>query len=56
MEVRAVAKYVKIQPRKVRIIADEVRGMDAVFASHKLRYHTSKSAAALRKVLRAMKV
>ena len=51
MEVRAVAKYVKIQPRKVRIIADEVRGMDAIMATHKLRYHTSKSAAALRKVL-----
>ena len=51
MQVRAVAKYVKIQPRKVRIIADEIRGMDAVFATHKLRHHTSKSAAALRKVI-----
>lgn len=51
MLVRAVAKYVKIQPRKVRIIADEIRGMDATMASHKLRYHTSKSATALRKVI-----
>ncbi len=51
MEVRAVAKYVKIQPRKVRIIADEIRGMDAIMATHKLRYHTSKSATALRKVI-----
>ena len=51
MEVRAVAKYIKIQPRKVRIIADEIRGMDATLATHKLRYHTSKSATALRKVI-----
>ena len=51
MEVRAVSKYVKIQPRKVRIIADEVRGMPVVFAAHKLRYHTSKGATELRKTL-----
>ncbi len=51
MEVRAVSKYVKVQPRKVRIIADEVRGMTVVFAAHKLRYHTSKGAEVLRKTL-----
>jgi large subunit ribosomal protein L22 len=51
MEVKAVAKYLKVQPRKVRIIADEVRGLTAVHAAHKLRYHTSKGAKMLRKVL-----
>jgi large subunit ribosomal protein L22 len=51
MEVRATAKYLRVQPRKVRIIADEIRGMDATMAAHKLRYHTSKSAKLLRKVL-----
>jgi large subunit ribosomal protein L22 len=51
MEVTATAKYLRVQPRKVRIIADEVRGMNATFAAHKLRYHTSKSAKLLRKVL-----
>jgi large subunit ribosomal protein L22 len=51
MEVRATAKYLRVQPRKVRIIADEVKGMPAAFAAHKLRYHTSKSAKLLRKVL-----
>lgn len=51
MEVRATAKYLRVQPRKVRIIADEIRGMDASMAAHKLRYHTSKSAKLLRKVL-----
>jgi large subunit ribosomal protein L22 len=51
MEVRATAKYMKVQPRKVRIVADEVSGMQAAFAAHKLRYHTSKGAKLLRKVL-----
>jgi large subunit ribosomal protein L22 len=51
MEVRAVAKYVRVQPRKVRIIADEVRGKAAPFTLSLLRYHPSKSAKALRKVL-----
>ena len=51
MEVRAIAKYVKVQPRKVRIIADEVRGKDALYTSNLLRFHRSKSAHLLKKVL-----
>ncbi len=51
MEVRATAKYVRVQPRKVRIIADEVRGANAVKTAAVLQYHRSKSAKALRKVL-----
>jgi large subunit ribosomal protein L22 len=51
MEVRAIAKYVRVQPRKVRIIADEVRGGAAVYVRSQLRYHRSKSAHALHKVL-----
>ncbi len=51
MEVQAVAKYIKVQPRKVRIIADELRGEPAAYTVHVLRYHKSKSAEALRKVL-----
>lgn len=51
MEVRATAKYIRVQPRKVRIIADEVRGTNAVHTAGLLRFHKSKSAKALRKVL-----
>lgn len=51
MEVRAVAKYVKVQPRKVRVVAAEVKGASAVMSAHKLRFHPSKSATLLRKVL-----
>lgn len=53
MEVRAVGKYIKVQPRKVRIIADLVRGKNAEYSTHQLRFHTSKSAAALNKVLQS---
>lgn len=51
MEVRATAKYVRVQPRKVRIIADEIRGKDAEHSMALLRYHPSKGAKALHKVL-----
>lgn len=51
MEVKAITKYVRVQPRKVRIIADEVRGKSAEHVAALLRYHTSKSARALRKTL-----
>lgn len=51
MEVRAIAKYVRVQPRKVRIIAREVKGEPAIMSAHKLRFHPSKGAFALRKVL-----
>ncbi len=51
MEVKAITKYVRVQPRKVRIVADEVRGMTAISAAHKLRFHKSKGAQMLRKTL-----
>jgi large subunit ribosomal protein L22 len=51
MEVSATAKYIRVQPRKVRIIADEVRGKNAGHAAALLHHHTSKGAASLRKVL-----
>ncbi|MCB0826876.1 MAG: 50S ribosomal protein L22 [Armatimonadetes bacterium] len=51
MEVRAVAKYVRVQPRKVRQVANEVRGKSAVQMANVLRFHPSKGAFALRKVL-----
>lgn len=51
MEVRATAKYVRVQPRKVRIIADEIRGKYAGHAAALLHHHTSKGAKSLRKVL-----
>ncbi|MBI1757029.1 MAG: 50S ribosomal protein L22 [Fimbriimonas ginsengisoli] len=51
MEVRAVSKYVRVQPRKVRIVADQVRGKPANQAAALLRYQPSKGARELRKTL-----
>jgi large subunit ribosomal protein L22 len=51
MEVRAVAKYVRVQPRKVRLVAAEIKGSPAAMSAHKLQYHPSKGALMLRKVL-----
>ena len=51
MEVRAVAKYVRVQPRKVRLVAKEVSGKPAEYSAHLLRYHRSKGADELRNVL-----
>jgi large subunit ribosomal protein L22 len=51
MEVRAVAKFVRVQPRKVRLVAAEVRGKPALSSADVLRFHPSKGAFCLRKVL-----
>ena len=51
MEVRAVAKYIKVQPRKVRLVAKEIKGKPAHYSAALLRFHPSKSAQILRKVL-----
>ncbi|MEQ1932736.1 MAG: 50S ribosomal protein L22, partial [Fimbriimonadaceae bacterium] len=51
MEVRSVAKFIKVQPRKVRLIAAAIRGEDVRKATGLLRYHTSKGAKVLYKVL-----
>ena len=41
----------RVQPRKVRIIADQVRGRNAMHAAALLQFHKSKSAHLLRKIL-----
>ena len=51
MEVRAVAKFIRVQPRKVRLVAKEVKGKNAIQAANLLRFHPSKGAFVLRKVL-----
>lgn len=52
MEAKAIGKQIRVQPRKTRLVADEIRGKHAIWAMSMLRYHPSKSARVLRKVLR----
>jgi len=51
METKAVAKYIRISPRKVRLVADVVRGMDVETAITTLRFMPKKGARILRKVI-----
>lgn len=53
MEVRAIAKNVRVQPRKVRQIAREVRGKSAIKSADTLRFHPGKGARMLGKVIRS---
>ena len=51
MEVRAVAKYVKVKPLMVRQVAREIRGKMAIAMVNELRFKPGQGAFILHKVL-----
>ncbi len=51
MEAKAVAKYIRVSPRKLKPIADLVRGKNAIEASAILKFLPQKGARTLLKVL-----
>jgi large subunit ribosomal protein L22 len=51
MEVKAVARYVRIPPQKVRLIMDEVRGKKVEAALRALTFSPQKGARLLRKLI-----
>jgi len=51
METRAVAKYVRIAPRKVRLIMDQIRGKRVGEALNLLSFAPQKSAFILKKLV-----
>ncbi len=51
IEVKAIAKNVKGSPRKARIVADQVRGKNALYAVEALRYMQKGAAAKIRSVV-----
>ncbi len=53
MEARALAKYVRISPRKVQIVADLVRGKDVEEAIAILKFTPKKGASILEKVVKS---
>ncbi len=53
MEAKAVAKYVRISPRKTRLVADNIRGMGVEDAMNVLRFTPKKAATELHKVLKS---
>ena len=51
METRAVAKFVRVSPQKVRLIMDEVRGEKVEDALNKLTFTPNKGAGILKKLI-----
>ncbi len=51
MNVRAVAKHIRVSPQKARLVADQVRGKPVAEALNILNFSTQKSAHLVRKVL-----
>lgn len=53
MEIRAVLKYVRISPRKVRYIVDAVKGESVEAGLNKLRFMPQKAAKILEKIVKS---
>lgn len=51
MEVRAVEKYIRISPKKARLVADVVRGQNAVQALTILKFMPKKAAGIISKAI-----
>ncbi|CCH50535.1 50S ribosomal protein L22 [Pseudodesulfovibrio piezophilus] len=51
MEAKAVAKYIRVSPRKTRLVADNIKGKGVEDALNILRFTPKKSAKILSKVL-----
>lgn len=53
MQVKAKAKYIRISPRKARLVADVVRGLDAQDALNKLALINKKAVVSIEKLLKS---
>ncbi len=53
MEVRAVAKYVRISPQKVRLISDAIKGKPVERALATIKFMPQKAAGIVEKVLQS---
>ncbi len=53
MEAKAIAKYVRIAPRKVNLVADEIRGKSVDEAIAILKFTPKRGATELEKVLKS---
>jgi large subunit ribosomal protein L22 len=51
MDVQATARYLPISPQKVRLVCDQVRGLDPYHASSLLKHMPQKGAGLVLKVL-----
>jgi large subunit ribosomal protein L22 len=53
MEIKAVGRYLRMSPRKVRLVVDKIRGKNVNEASAILDYSSKAAASVVKKVLRS---
>lgn len=53
MEVRAIAKYVRVSPRKIRILMEQVKGKKVEQALNELSFAPQRGAGVLRKLIQS---
>lgn len=51
METKAIARFMKISPRKIRLVMDEVRGKRVEYALNMLSFSPSKGSKLLKKLI-----
>jgi len=51
MEAKAAARFIRVSPRKIRLIMDQVRGMQVEKAVNKLTFAPQKGARILKKLI-----
>jgi len=51
LEAKAVLRYIRVSPRKARLVVDMIRGMDVIKAKTVLNFTPKKSAIIVKKVL-----
>ena len=51
MEAKAIARFVRVSPRKARLVADTIKGKDIREAEAILRYTPNKAAEIIKKVM-----
>ena len=54
MEVKAKAKHIRMSPRKVRLVADIVRGLTVVNAVNQLRFTTKNAVLPIKKLIESV--
>ncbi len=53
MEARAILRFIRVSPRKVRLVVDQIRGKEVEKALDILKYTPKRSAAIVAKVLKS---
>ena len=53
MEAKAIAKYIRMSPRKVRLVADMIRGKSVTEALVTMRFNEKKASGVLEKVVKS---